>query len=640
MKINFFKIKSRKLVLFSFLILINPAFGESGKIYDYEIDLTSIVNDRFQVIFNCKDFSANRLIYQFPKIIPGTYKKADYGKYIKNFSAFDHQGKKLSVKKNGKNTFIISNAVNIDKITYWVNDTWDAKWKRDKVYPMAGTNIDAGRNFVINAGGVFGYFENEELNPVKLKINKPEDLYGITVLDQEIVDAGHVIYTARDYHELVDSPVMFSEPDTFGFNVKNARVLIGVARENGEEKYAERLYEHFGPAMEAVGEYLGSLPVDNYTFIFYFPDRSDLAKIIEAKRFQGIRFIGNLLKNGLPMAGALEHNTSSFFYMIDLNEKYTDDIFKVTTEAGLHEFMHIITPLTLHSQHVGDFDYARPKMSQHLWLYEGLTEYFAHLILVQGGIITPQEFLFRNMRNKIRRGEKFPNEKMSFTEMSKNALKGKHKRQFIQVYQRGAVMGMLLDIEIIRLTKGEKTLIDVITELSQRYGKDKSFDEDTFIDEFVDLVHPDLKIFFDKYIDGREELPYVETFKTVGLTFELKAETEYPKHYIRDNGVKRNKFGLGGPYKIKKVKKKKDWVGFQKGDYVDSKLYWKLFYDKNGDYIPEGTMVDFPVKRQGEDIILPVKVEYKKGEVTNRFRIDPEPTETQKKYFDLWLGIK
>jgi len=639
MNIKPIRFRIRKFIAFSFLILANGIFAESGKIYNYDVDLTTVVNDRYQVILDCKDFAADNLIYQFPKIIPGTYRNADYGKYIKDFSAYDNQGKKLHVKKKGKNTYIISKAADLEKITYWVNDTWDAKWKRDKVYPMAGTNIDAGRNFVINASGVFGYFEKEELNPVKLNIKKPEALFGLTVLDQNVTDAENVTYLAQDYHELVDSPIMFSEPDTFGFNVKNTRVLIGVAREYGDEKYAEKLYEHFGPAMEAVGAYLGSLPVDNYTFIFYFPDRRDLGKILLAKRFQGLKLIANILKNGLPMAGALEHNSSSFFYMFDLNEKFTEEVFKMTTEAGLHEFMHIVTPLTLHSQYVGDFDYARPIMSQHLWLYEGLTEYFAHLIMVQGGIITPQEFLFRNMRNKISRGEKFPNEKMSFTEMSKNALKGKHKKQYGQVYQRGAVIGMLLDIEIIRLTEGKKTLIDVVTELSQKYGKDKSFDEDSFLDEFVSLVHPDLKIFFNNYVDGRKELPYVETFKTVGLTFELKSETEYPKHYIRDNGVKRNKMGFG-PYKIKKVNKKKDWVGFEKDDIVGSKLYWKLFYDENGNYIPAGTMVDLPVKRNGEDIILPVKVEYKKGEVTNRFRINSDATETQKKYFDLWLGIE
>jgi len=639
MTINSLKSLSRKFLLFTLLISLNTVFANSDKIYDYEVDLTTIENDRYQVVFNCEDFSADQLIYQFPKIIPGTYRNADYGKYIKKFSAYDSQGKKLGIKKKGKNTYIISNAEKIKKITYWVDDTWDAKFKRDKVYPMAGTNIDAGKNFVINASGVFGYFENEELNPVNLKIKKPEDLYGLTVLRQEMIDAENVIFKAQDYHELVDSPIMFSEPDTIGFNVKNARVLIGVARENGDEKYAEELYTHFKPAMEAVGDYLGSLPVDNYTFIFYFPDRSDIAEIMDAKRFQILKMIANLLKNGLPIAGALEHNTSSFFYMLDLNEKYNEAIFKMTTEAGLHEFMHIITPLTLHSQYVGDFDYAQPEMSQHLWLYEGLTEYFSHLIMVRGGIITPQEFLFRNMRNKIRNGEKFPNDKMSFTEMSKNALKGKYKKQYNQVYQRGAVIGMLLDIEIIRLTDGEKTLIDVITELSNIYGKNRSFNEDTFIDEFVDLVHPDLKIFFDKYIDGREELPYVESFKTVGLTFELKSETAYPKHFTRDNKVKRNMIGFGS-YQINKVNKKKDWVGFEKGDNVDPKSYWRLFYDKNGEYVPEGTLVNLPVTRNGEDIFLPIKVEYKKGNVTNRFRIDADPTETQKKYFDLWLGNK
>jgi len=125
----------------------------------------------------------------------------------------------------------------------------------------------------------------------------------------------------------------------------------------------------------------------------------------------------------------------------------------------------------------------------------------------------------------------------------------------------------------------------------------------------------------------------------VGLNFDLKAELEHPKHFIKDNGVKRNKISIG-PYEINKVNKKKDFVGFEKGDIVDSQLYWKLFLNEYGEYITEGTVVDFPLKRNGKDITLPVKVEYIKGEVSSRFRINPEPTETQKRYYDIWLGVE
>jgi predicted metalloprotease with PDZ domain len=44
-----------------------------------------------------------------------------------------------------------------------------------------------------------------------------------------------------------------------------------------------------------------------------------------------------------------------------------------------HEFFHIVTPLSIHSKEIQDFDYNDPKMSQHLWMYEGVTEYFANL---------------------------------------------------------------------------------------------------------------------------------------------------------------------------------------------------------------------------------------------------------------------
>jgi predicted metalloprotease with PDZ domain len=44
-----------------------------------------------------------------------------------------------------------------------------------------------------------------------------------------------------------------------------------------------------------------------------------------------------------------------------------------------HEFFHIVTPLSIHSKEIQDFDYNDPKMSEHLWMYEGVTEYFANL---------------------------------------------------------------------------------------------------------------------------------------------------------------------------------------------------------------------------------------------------------------------
>ena len=119
-------------VLLSMFPVTMPLIGESLPTYRYEVDLTKVVKDRIKVNLDCRDFAAEHLIYHFPKIIPGTYMVANFGKYIKDFSVLDENGNQLPVKKTGKNTYLISKASQLDNISYWVNDTWDAKpfWSR------------------------------------------------------------------------------------------------------------------------------------------------------------------------------------------------------------------------------------------------------------------------------------------------------------------------------------------------------------------------------------------------------------------------------------------------------------------------------------------------------------------------------
>ena len=54
------------------------------------------------------------------------------------------------------------------------------------------------------------------------------------------------------------------------------------------------------------------------------------------------------------------------------------------------------------------------------------------------------------MGGKIRRASRYPETKVPFTEMSERVFEKKYGRHYSQVYQRGAIMGLLLDIEIIQ----------------------------------------------------------------------------------------------------------------------------------------------------------------------------------------------
>ena len=623
------------------LFLLAAALPAStGKLYRYDVDLVNITRDKFKVTLHNEGFAADILTYHFPKVIPGTYQVADYGKYIRRFRAWDNDGRRLKVKRRGWNTFRIQDARHLATITYWVNDTWDARFVRNDVYPMAGTNIDLGKNMVINAGGVFGYFEGEEQNPVEATFSKLDALYAMTVLPRLADNGREVTFRAENYHQLVDSPIMFAPADTLAFRVKNTRITIGVDAATSSANHAQQYYSFMAPAMTAIGAFLDTLPVNDYAFLIYLSDMTALGRIAVNPRFEVLRLLWYLLTNGLPILGALEHNTSSFYHWVDAGPEFRADVAEsMVSEAAIHEFMHIVTPLTLHSQHVGDFNYADPVMSKHLWLYEGVTEYFARLIPVRAGFTSPKEFILADIRGKIRRGERFPNEKMSFTEMSANVFHRPYQQQFGQVYQRGAALGMLLDIEIIRLTDGEKTLISVLQELSRRYGASRSFDEDTFIEEFVAGVHPDLQQFFDSYISGREELPYATILDHMGVEYVAEVEEMRPRHPIFDNDVKRALVGFGRARRIKRAKAG-NFAGLKVGDLVKSASYRDQYMDDFGNYVAEGTQIDFPVVRDGVEITLPITVEYMEATTKHRLRILEDMSPNQDKYYRIWLGLE
>lgn len=64
-----------------------------------QIDLVNIVDDKVTVTLITPKFTKDDVVFNIPKIIPGTYSVDDYGKFIENVSAFDAAGKTLSVEK-------------------------------------------------------------------------------------------------------------------------------------------------------------------------------------------------------------------------------------------------------------------------------------------------------------------------------------------------------------------------------------------------------------------------------------------------------------------------------------------------------------------------------------------------------------
>ena len=613
------------------LVFTLCANAQNTGMHSYSIDLTQVVEDRVKVSIDAKLIrwtapEQSTYNFHFPATIPGTYATLDYGRFIQDFQAYGANGTLLKVKQKG-NTFVIQGQP--ERIQYWADDTFDSRIRKNKVFEPAGTNNQERLNFLLNAAGYFGFFEGQEGLPVSLELTKSPRLHGLSAMESYSYGNTQNFY-AENYHEFLDSPIMVSQPDTTSFMLGGAKVTIGVFTENGKE-LSRDIYKQVETSMKAIEAFLqGDLPVDNYAFIFYIKDHTEFESLFNGSEFK----IGTLFKAIRKLAGkgfgALEHGNSSVYYLPDFGGTTVLD---GMADVCIHEFFHILTPLGLHSEEIGNFNYIEPKMSKHLWLYEGITEYFAGISQVKGGVISKEEYVRNLLRGKIRAASRYPTKKMSFTEMSENVLDKPYKKHYGQVYQRGALMGALLDIRIMELTHGKKDLHDIILTLRATYGPNKSFNDDAIIKEFVGLVHADLQQFFDDYVTGKEELPVKAYLNKVGIAYDQNYEGAVMMDPLLDLGYKTRGRRSSEFIEIKKIPKVNPYQ-LQVGDRV---LRYSASLDNEYGGLEQGTPLELEVQRGEKVLHVPFKVSYKSGRKNHFIRLQRTPSESQVALQALWF---
>jgi predicted metalloprotease with PDZ domain len=159
-------------------------------------------------------------------------------------------------------------------------------------------------------------------------------------------------------------------------------------------------------------------------------------------------------------------------------------------------------------------------------MYEGLTEYFASIFQIDEGLVSEDEF-YAKIMSKIQTASYY-DDTMSFTVMSENVLKEPYKANYANVYQKGALIGMCLDILIREESQGQRGILSLMKELSLKYGKHKPFEDDKIIDEIVALTYPSVRDFFESHVIGDTPINYNDFFEKVGLEIgEGKAKTDY-----------------------------------------------------------------------------------------------------------------
>jgi predicted metalloprotease with PDZ domain len=212
--------------------------------------------------------------------------------------------------------------------------------------------------------------------------------------------------------------------------------------------------------------------------------------------------------------GALEHPTATTVVMPEAMPK--EELAEQLKDVVSHEFFHIVTPLSIHSKEIQYFDYIAPKMSAHLWMYEGVTEYFANLFQINQGLITEAEFYTR-MAGKIANASQM-DDKMPFTKMSANVLVKPYKDQYLNVYEKGALIGMCIDIIIREKSNGERGILDLMQKLSNEYGAKKPFNDNELFAKITELTYPEVGQFLNTYVAGETPIPYETFFAKMGVT--------------------------------------------------------------------------------------------------------------------------
>ncbi|WP_047246398.1 M61 family metallopeptidase [Maribacter thermophilus] len=471
------------------------------------MDLVDVTDDKVAVTIDPGAFGQDEISFRIPKTVPGTYSSDDYGKYVEDFVAYDYKGKEMVVSKLDANTWKIANARNLDKVNYFVNDTYDTENKvADVVFSPAGTNILKGENYMLNLHGFVGYFDGYKEVPYLINIKKPEDLIATTTLANEPdrkPDPLWDSFVASRYFEVIDNPIMYAKPNTETFNAGDIEVTISVYSPNGVYK-ASDLKDRMYKMMNAQNAFLGEMDTTSeYNILLY---------------------LSTMEEDDAMGFGALEHHTST---VVVLPEALPiDRLEQAMVDVVSHEFFHIVTPLSVHSREIQFFDFNDPKMSQHLWMYEGTTEYFANLFQIQQGLITEEEF-YKRIMGKINNAKTY-DDTMSFTTMSRHILEEPYESNYANVYEKGTLINMSLDILLREKSNGGKSVLWLMRELSKKYGKETPFDDEELIDEIVDLTYPEVRTFFDAHVIGNTPIDYKLYLSKVGLTMgEVTENTGY-----------------------------------------------------------------------------------------------------------------
>jgi predicted metalloprotease with PDZ domain len=554
-----------------------------------------------------------------PVWTPGSYMIREFERNVQDFAVADSAGNPLKWEKTNKNTWrVFTNGAR----------EWQASYR---VYAnelsVRTSELNSEHAFWNNAN-LLMYLEGFLKSPSTVRVLAPDVWKVATGLPA--VPGQRNIFRAENFDVLYDSPFEASNFKTLVFNVKNVphRIVIDGVGNYDPERMRRDVQKIVETQVELMG---GEVPYRDYTFILHL--RANAGGGLEHLNSTALGYprFGFRIRSGDRATSAAPNTTET-----------PERDYRGFLSLVSHEFFHLWNVKRIRPDVLGPFDYTQENYTKVLWVAEGITDYYSDLVLRRAGLITEGEFLNATARS-MQNLQNTPGRLVQSVEESSFDAWVKYYRQDensvnsqISYYDKGALLGLLLDLEIRKRSGGAKSLDDVMRYLyTEFFKKNRNYGPGDFQKATELMAGSSLEEFFSKYVRGKDELDYNAALAAAGLRLETSASADAKVYFGADVAQEDDRLIVRRVYAGSPAYEQ----GLNAGDQIvamDNMRVNRDFFNARMAEKKPGDVVNLTIFRFDDLSSLVIRLSDRR-EMTYRIVPVASPTPVQKQIYASWL---
>ena len=449
----------------------------------YEVAVTDPVSHLFHVTAEFPAAGKDTLYLSLPAWSPGAYEIRNYARYVRGFGATNAAGQQLFWDRFDKDTWrvVTGKSARVTVQFDFFGDTIDLS--------LARLTGDFGQFLGTN---LFLFEEGQLARPAEVRFRIPQGWQVTTALP----GAANGVYRATDYNELADAMTFVGHYtlDSLPVDGKWIRIALWPAADY-TPAVAGNLRGGLGKMAQVQNRVMGGAPYDVYTVFF------------------------NVIHEPVEFGGGLEHSSAQYDIMpAQAFASPTGTLGSFMYPLLSHEFFHLWNVKRIRPVEMWPYDYHAEQYTPLLWWSEGVTDYYADLTNLRAGLWSPDQFV-QNVSDNIQQVESAPEPWSAEDGSVATWINEVYVNSSQLYYPKGSLLGMLLDISIRDATDNAHTLDEVMRGLYTRYYRQgKGFSTSDLLGELSKAGMPNAEGFYQRYINGRDSLPYETVFARAGIT--------------------------------------------------------------------------------------------------------------------------